>query len=145
LSSEQQELARSIFSGLIEIEKGRQDTRRTALFDELVPSNTKADDVEVVVLKLADARLVITDEQAGKDTVTISHERLINAWPWLEKLINENRDVIALQNEIASDAKEWDDHERDASYLYFGGKTGPSPGTVNGAKDHPKWVVERLY
>jgi WD40 repeat protein len=122
LSNDQQELARSIFSGLIEIGKGRQDTRRTALFDELIPANTKADDVEVVVQKLADARLIITDEQAGKDTVTISHERLITAWPWLEKLINENRDVITLQNEIANDAKEWDDHGRDASYLYTGAR-----------------------
>ena len=79
----------------------------------------KPTEVEAVVQKLADARLIITDEQAGKDTVTISHEKLIDAWPWLKKLVNENRDVIALQNEIASDAKEWDDHRRDASYLYI--------------------------
>jgi len=50
----------------------------------------------------------------------ISHEKLIDAWPWLKKLINENRDVIALQNEIASDAKEWEEHNRDVSYLYTG-------------------------
>ena len=66
---------------------------------------------KAIVQKLADARLIITDEQAGKDTVTISHEKLIDAWPWLKKLVNENRDVIALQNEIASDAKEWDEHQ----------------------------------
>src|SRR5215212_1006418 len=122
LSAEQQALARSIFSGLIEIGRGRQDTRRTALFEELVPAETKEEDVQVVVRQLADARLVITDEQAGKDTVTIAHERLISAWPWLEKLIDENRDAIALQNEIASDAKEWDDHGRDPSYLYTGAR-----------------------
>src|SRR6185503_14719649 len=74
------------------------------------------------VQKLADARLIITDEQAGKDTVTISHEKLIEAWPWLKKLVNENRDAIALQNEIAADAKEWDDHKRDSSYLYTGAR-----------------------
>lgn len=122
LSTEQQNLARSVFGGLIEIGRGRQDTRRTALFEELVPADTKAEDVEAVVQKLADARLVITDEQAGKDTVTIAHERLIAAWPWLEKLIDDNRDAIALQNEIANDAKEWDDHGRDPSYLYTGAR-----------------------
>ena len=120
LETSEQELARSIFSGLIEIGRGTQDTRRTALFDELIPANTNTQDVEVIVRKLADARLIITDEQAGKDTVTISHEKLIDAWPWLKKLVNENRDVIALQNEIASDAKEWEEHHRDASYLYSG-------------------------
>ena len=122
LNKTEQELARSIFSGLIEIGRGTQDTRRTALFDELIPANAKADDVEAIVQKLADARLITTDEQAGKDTVTISHEKLIDAWPWLKKLVNENRDVIALQNEISADAKEWDEHRRDASYLYTGGR-----------------------
>ena len=122
LSEGEQHLARSIFSGLIEIGRGTVDTRRTALFDELVPANASSADVLVIVQKLADARLIITDEQAGKDTVTISHEKLIEAWPWLKKLVNENRDVIALQNETASDAKEWEDHQRDQSYLYTGAR-----------------------
>lgn len=122
LSKNEQELARSIFSGLIEIGRGTQDTKRTALFDELIPVNTKAEDVEVIVQKLADARLITTDEQASKETVTISHEKLIDAWPWLKKLVNENRDVITLQNQISTDAKEWQERKRDASYLYTGGR-----------------------
>ena len=122
LSESEQGLARSIFSSLIQIGRGTQDTRRTALFQELVPADATAAQVQDVVQKLADARLITTDEQAGNDTVTISHEKLIDAWPWLKKLVNENRDVIALQNEIAADAKEWDDHRRDPSYLYTGAR-----------------------
>ena len=122
LSENEQELTRSIFSGLIEIGRGTQDTKRTALFDELIPANTRPEEVSIIVQKLADARLIITDEQAGKDTVTISHEKLIEAWPWLKKLVNENRDVIALQNEIASDAEEWEEHQRESSYLYSGAR-----------------------
>lgn len=120
LNEHEQELARSIFSGLIEVGRGTQDTRRTALFDELIPSRARPEDVEAIVQKLADARLITTDEQAGKDTVAISHEKLIDAWPWLRKLVNENREVIALQNDIAADAKEWEEHQRDESYLYSG-------------------------
>ena len=122
LREDEKELARSIFSGLIEIGRGTQDTRRTALFDELIPSDAKAADVKTVVEKLTDARLITTDEQAGKDTVTISHEKLIDAWPWLKKLVDENRDAIALQNQVANDAKEWDLHQRDVSYLYRGAR-----------------------
>lgn len=118
----EQELARSIFSGLIEIGRGTQDTRRTALFDELVPADVDTGEIETIVRKLADARLITTDEQSGRDTVTISHEKLIEAWPWLKKLVNENRDVIALQNEIAADAIEWEGRKRDASYLYSGAR-----------------------
>jgi uncharacterized membrane-anchored protein YhcB (DUF1043 family) len=40
----------------------------------------------------------------------------------LKKLVNENRDVIAPQNEIASDAKEWEEHKRDSSCLYSGAR-----------------------
>ena len=122
LDGHEQELARSIFTGLIEIGRGTQDTRRTALFDELVPASAEAAEVQAIVHKLADARLITTDETSGKDTVTISHEKLIDAWPWLKKLVNENRDVIALQNEITTDAKEWDERERDDSYLYSGAR-----------------------
>jgi energy-coupling factor transporter ATP-binding protein EcfA2 len=120
LSESEQQLARSIFSALIEIGRGTADTPRTALFDEVIPANTKAEDVKRVVQKLADARLITTDEQAGKDTVMISHGKLIEAWPWLRKLVNENRDVIILQNKIANDAQEWEENHRDPSYLYTG-------------------------
>ena len=122
LQANEQELARSIFSGLVEVGRGAQDTRRTALFDELIPSDSNASEIQNVVQKLADARLITTDEQAGKDIVTISHEKLIDAWPWLKQLVEENRDVIALQNEIANDAKEWDVHQREVSYLYRGAR-----------------------
>jgi hypothetical protein len=126
LSENEQELARSIFSGLIEIGHGTQDTRqatrRTALFDELIPINTKAVEVKAIVQKLADARLITTDEQGGKDTVTLAHEKLIDAWPWLKDLVDDKSDVIALQNEITTNAKEWSDHQRDPSYLYTGAR-----------------------
>jgi formylglycine-generating enzyme required for sulfatase activity len=118
LNEHEQELARIIFTGLIEIGRGTVDTRRTALSNELIPTSAQAGDVKTVVQKLANARLITTDAV----TVTISHERLIDAWPWLKKLVNENRDVIALKNEIATDAKEWDEHQRDASYLYTGAR-----------------------
>jgi WD40 repeat protein len=120
LDSHEQELARSIFTGLIEIGRGTPDTRRTALFDELVPVGTQSEEIKSIVRGLADARLITTDEIAGKDTVTISHEKLIDAWPWLKRLVNENRDLIALQNQITDDAKEWESHGKDISYLYVG-------------------------
>ena len=114
LSEHEQDLARTIFSGLIEIGSGTVDTRRTALSNEIIPTSAQEGAVKTVVQKLANARLITTDAV----TVTISHEKLIDAWPWLKKLVNENRDVIALKNEINADAKEWDEHNRDVSYLY---------------------------
>ncbi len=118
LTEEEKDPARSVFSGLVQIGRGTQDTRRTALSNELIPAGAQAEAVKTVVQKLASARLITTDAA----TVTISHEKLIDAWPWLKKLVNENRDVIALQNEIAEAAKEWDEHKCDPSYLYTGAR-----------------------
>jgi hypothetical protein len=120
LSDEEQQLARAIFSGLIEIGRGTPDTRRAAALEELLPLAMAVAPAEAVVQKLADARLLSTDEQAGRNSITISHEKLIEAWPWLRKLVDENRAAIALQNQIAEDAQEWNDQRRDASYLYGG-------------------------
>jgi energy-coupling factor transporter ATP-binding protein EcfA2 len=118
LDAGEQELARSIFTGLIEIGRGTQDTRRTALSNELIPAGVRKAEIESVVQKLANARLLTTDEV----TVTISHEKLIEAWPWLKKLVDENRAVIALQNEISEHARQWDVERRDPSYLYTGAR-----------------------
>ena len=122
LDDAEKELARSVFSGLIEIGRGRADTKRTARFGELVPAGADAARVQALVRELADARLITTDEQEGNETVTLAHERLIDAWDWLRRLVDENRDAIALQNEIAQDAQEWEQHKRDESYLYRGAR-----------------------
>jgi hypothetical protein len=68
LNENEQELARSIFGGLIQIGHGTQDTRRIAPFDELIPASSNEAEVQAVVQKLADARLITTDE---KDAVNI--------------------------------------------------------------------------
>jgi len=143
LNEMEKRLARDVFGGLIQVGRGTQDTRRTARLDELVPAGVEAASVEVVVQKLADARLITTDisqtsevfadprsmaeraetsEVLSARTVTIAHETLIDAWPWLRRLVNENRDAIALQNQIAEDAAEWERSNRDASYLYSGAR-----------------------
>lgn len=122
LSADEQELARAIFSSVIEIGRGAQDTRRTARFDELVLASADPAQTKLVVDKLATARLLTTDERGAHHTVTLAHEALIDAWVWLRRLVNENREAIALQNEVAQDAQEWEQHQRDASYLYTGAR-----------------------
>ncbi len=97
------------------------DTRRTAVFEELVPADADEEAVAAVVGKLAaeGVRLVTTsgvegDEAmtaegmaAAQTTVTLAHEKLIDAWPWLRQLVDENREIIALQNQINSRAHDW--------------------------------------
>jgi WD40 repeat protein len=132
-SDEQQALAKNLFSRLIEVGQGRVDTRRTATYLELVPAGTDDAAVTAIVRALADenVRLITTSGAQGFDeagtvdiemaTVTIAHEKLIDAWPWLRELVDENREMIALQNQINVDAHEWAKNE-DAGFLYRGGR-----------------------
>jgi hypothetical protein len=130
-SQEQQELAQAIFSRLIEVGQGRVDTRRTAVFSELVPAGKDAAEITAVVEALAreDARLLTTSgghdnetDAPVETTVTIAHERLIDAWPWLRQLVDENREGLRLQRKLAEAASAWDSHNRDDSYLYRGAR-----------------------
>jgi energy-coupling factor transporter ATP-binding protein EcfA2 len=118
LSDQERDLARNVFSRLIEIGPGMHETRRTALSNELVPVDQRAEMVNAVIQKLVNARLITTDET----TVTISHEKLIDAWSWLKKLVAEHRELIALQNDISRDAHQWEIHGRETSYLYSGAR-----------------------
>lgn len=122
LNAAEQKIARSIFASLVEPGRGNVDTKRTARLQDIVPADTDTAQVKNVITKLADARLVTTDQKDADETVTLAHERLIDAWKWLRDLIDENREAIALQNQISDDAKEWEQHGRDASYLYTGAR-----------------------
>ena len=80
--------------------------------------------VKSLVAELADPCLITTDEQGGQETVTLAHEKLIDAWEWLRRLVNENREAIALQNTIAEDARVWDTHGRDGELSIHGRAVG---------------------
>lgn len=140
LDDNEKELARTVFAGLIQIGRGTQDTKRTALFNELVPAGVDAARVQSLVRELADARLITIDEIDHQETLTLAHEKLLDAWEWLRRLVNENREAIALQNEIAGDAQEWEQHARDASYLY----TGARLATAQEKLDQKKLVLSGL-
>ena len=119
LADEKKTLAMSIFSKLVELEQGGVATRRTAILKNLVPAGTRSQKVKKLVAELAaEGTNLITiggmdsDEEMGKETtsqtsVTLAHEKLIDAWPWLKGLINRNKERIALQNEIFDDASAW--------------------------------------
>lgn len=139
LDERQRQVARTVFTRVVEIGSGRADTRRVASYDELTTGDVEVEQVEAVVQVLADeqARLLTTGEKTNAvekeqdaaeaattdgRTVTIAHERLIDAWPWLRRLIDENREIIALQNQIAADARAWEQNGGDTGYLYSGAR-----------------------
>lgn len=123
-SEEQIALAGSVFSKLVEVGQGRADTRRTVSFDELIPNDQSSGAVEEIVQAFAaeGVRLLATDSdgQHNERTVTITHEKLLEAWPWLNRLVEENRETIVLANRISDDALTWEKLNEDEGALYRG-------------------------
>ena len=121
LGDEEKRLARRIFLRLVAPGEGTEDTRRRAALAELLPTEGEAMDIETVVWELAGARLLTTGrDERGKEIVNVVHEALIRGWPRLRRWIDEDRDALRTHRRLTEAATEWEENNRDGSYLYHG-------------------------
>jgi formylglycine-generating enzyme required for sulfatase activity len=135
LTEPERALTENLFKGLVEVAHDAPVTRRTARMDEFDVPEANRVVFESVVRRLADARLISTDEdQATGRTITLAHEKLIEAWPWLRQLVEDNRVLIQLHNQILEDAREWESHGKDRSYLYGGARLASTRERVTAKK-----------
>jgi len=119
-TQEQQSIARRIFLRLTELndESSTADTRRRASFDELILKPEEAGITHTVLNALADARLIITDE----DTAEVAHEALIREWPTLRNWLQENRDGLRLHRQLTEAAQDWLEIDRSTDMLFRGSR-----------------------
>jgi WD40 repeat protein/transcriptional regulator with XRE-family HTH domain len=120
LDTTQREVARRIFLRLTELgdDASTMDTRRRVSLDELIPSGVEQATVQEVLVALADARIITTDQ----DTAEVAHEALIREWPTLRGWLEENREGLRLHRRLTEAAQEWDDLGRDAGVLFRGAR-----------------------
>ncbi|MBF8283025.1 MAG: hypothetical protein HW378_1940 [Anaerolineales bacterium] len=120
LDAHQQVIARNIFLRLTELgdADGAAETRRRATFEELIPQPDDAPAVRAVLTRLADARLIITDEGVAE----VAHEALIREWPTLRGWLEENREGLRLHRHLTLAAEGWVRHGRDPGELYRGAR-----------------------
>ncbi|MFJ9713916.1 hypothetical protein [Streptomyces sp. NPDC101234] len=114
LAPPQQRLARALFLRLVALGEGTDDTKRRvarAELDALAHPGTQA-----VLDALAQARLVTLDT----DTVEITHEALLQAWPRLAGWLNEDRAGLLTHQRLTEAATAWAHDHRDQSLLYRG-------------------------
>ncbi len=136
-SSEQQLELRRLLPMLVQPGEGAADSRRRTPLDDLTPAGRSPYEVFALLKPLVDERLLTMghDDASGKETAEVSHEALIKAWPTLAKWIDEDRDLLRLQRQLAEAAGEWQSGGFDRSYLYRGSK-------LDTAKDRlaPVWT-----
>jgi WD40 repeat protein/transcriptional regulator with XRE-family HTH domain len=119
LTPAQQAAARQVFLRLTATSSEGVDSADRATRAELAEGKTAAEaqDVETVLEAFAAERLLTF----ATDTVEISHEALLTAWPLLRDtwLADTHADRIA-RTRLHTTAADWDRHSCDPSYLYSG-------------------------
>ncbi len=119
LTPAQQTAARQVFTRLTATSSDGTDTADRATRAELTEgrSPAEAEDVAAVLEAFAAERLLTL----AADTVELSHEVLLTAWPLLRDtwLADTHADRI-VRTRLHTTAADWARHARDPSYLYTG-------------------------
>jgi len=120
LGPARQKIARNLFLRLVKSDDNTADTRRRVTFDELLDGRTvdEVDDLTEVLEEFIARRLLTADTQ----TVEISHEALLPAWPRLGEWLAQDRAGHHLRNRLTVAARTWRDEGRPVDGLYRGGQ-----------------------
>ena len=116
---EEQQLARWVFTRLVHVQDEIADSRRRVAATELLDEGTGArgDGVRAVLDQFIVARLITADS----DTVQITHEALLTAWPRLRAWLDADQVWLRLRRRLTHDAVLWADTGHDPDGLYRGG------------------------
>ncbi|WP_433592892.1 AAA family ATPase [Nocardia sp. CA-145437] len=118
LSPGQRAAARDLLLGLVTVTRDARDTRRPGVRTDLLAHAADAESATAALELLAATRLITLDAE----TVTLTHEIVLTAWPRLRSWIDEDRVGYLVRQRLETDAAEWAGQERDSSLLYQGAR-----------------------
>ncbi|MEW2510255.1 WD40 repeat domain-containing protein [Streptomyces sp. NPDC046870] len=123
--------ARLLLLRLVRLGEDTQATRRRGTRRQLAQESSDPGKTEESLEALVRARLVTLDA----DTVEITHEALLHAWPRLRHWIDEGRGDHLLRQRLEEDGRAWEDSGRDSSLLYRGSRLEQARGWARSAGD----------
>ncbi|MEU9172125.1 AAA family ATPase [Streptomyces sp. NPDC048420] len=110
--------ARLLLLRLVRLGEDTQATRRRGTRRQLAAEAADPGKTQESLEALVRARLVTLDAE----TVEITHEALLTAWPRLREWIDEDRGDHLLRQRIEEDGRSWEGANRDSSLLYRGSR-----------------------
>ncbi|MCF0085839.1 MULTISPECIES: AAA family ATPase [unclassified Streptomyces] len=118
LTPEQQVLARTLFLRMVRLSSTTADVRRRIWHSELLRggSGPGTGELSLVADLFIERRLITADAE----TLTITHEALLTAWPRLQRWIESDRDSIRAHHRLTEAAEAWHDSGRDPHMLLRG-------------------------
>ncbi len=110
--------ARVLLLRLVRLGEDTQATRRRGTRRQLADESTDPDKTEESLEALVRARLVTLDAES----VEITHEALLHAWPRLRDWLDEGRHDNLLRQKLEEDSRFWEGSGRDTALLYRGSR-----------------------
>ncbi|MFI1360779.1 NACHT and WD repeat domain-containing protein [Streptomyces sp. NPDC020898] len=110
--------ARLLLLRLVRLGEDTQATRRRGTRRQLAAESADPAKTEESLEALVRARLVTLDAES----VEITHEALLHAWPRLRDWIDEDRGGNLLRQRVEEDSRSWEESKRDSSLLYRGSR-----------------------
>ncbi|MFI6009780.1 AAA family ATPase [Streptomyces sp. NPDC051243] len=123
--------ARLLLLRLVRLGEDTQATRRRGTRRQLAAESTDPGKTEESLEALVRARLVTLDAE----TVEITHEALLHAWPRLRDWIDDDRQGNLLRQRLEEDGRAWEESDRDTSLLYRGSRLEQAHGWARSAGD----------
>jgi transcriptional regulator with XRE-family HTH domain len=132
LTPPQQELARRLFLNLVHVAADTADTRRRMTTAELLAGSEadEAAEMEDVLDRFIAQRLITADI----DTVEITHEALLTAWPQLRAWLDTDRAALVIARRLNEAAAAWRREKRDPASLYRGTRLAAAREWVESAR-----------
>ncbi|MEM6840058.1 MAG: AAA family ATPase, partial [Cyanobacteria bacterium P01_C01_bin.120] len=110
LPEAEQDMARRIFIGLVQLGEGTRDTRRRAAVKSLMASRDRPETLQQVLARFSSpvARLIALSSQGNQEIAEVTHEALFGHWQQLNNWLDSSRDDIRFKRRLEAAAQYWD-------------------------------------
>jgi len=111
-------LARAVVLRLVTPER----TRAIVSMEELRELSRDANEIQLLIDHLVQARLLVVQTGGGSTgaTVEIVHESLIHSWPTLKRWLDEGQEDSAFIEQLRNAARQWQANGQDSDLLWRG-------------------------
>ncbi|MEU9305456.1 WD40 repeat domain-containing protein [Streptomyces sp. NPDC048269] len=125
------EVARSVFMRLVVVGRDADDARRHIPYDELLRASARPDLAAQVISEFTRGRLLTLD----RDSVAITHEALMRAWPRLRGWIEQDRAGHLVRQDLEEAASAWTRANRDPGLLHRGNRLEAARNWASGREN----------
>ena len=120
LNPTDQEIARRVFLGLVQLGEGTKDTRRRARLEQVISHRDSLAQVKAVIMQFStpQARLITLASDADREIAEVTHEALFDHWQQFKDWVDSSRSDLRFQRRLDEAALYWQEQGRPEGNLW---------------------------